>query len=758
MIVSFYAIQEYFTQSGIRTKVKLPMIQLVCFVVGFLFAQAIIFEATVPLFVPFYIACTIYDQKFRRAILLGGLLGSLTLGVGHCVLLIVQIILFNGLKRITFFENRSLVTLFLATAITQIVWQLIFYAFHVPLIVQLYVGYEVLTTIIMYIFFKQAFVAPNKLFVDWRYERVISVMIVFAMILVAVNDIQIFNVALAPLLLQFVICCAAFYGDMALATFVATVVSVTFSMSQLSFSGMIALYAITGALVGNAKKLGKYGIAALSIVPSIVFVFYDATLPLDSVHFTSISLGALLFLQVATVVRIREPIEQQESDVPEQALDDFRRFNIFLQEMVDVSLSDARLQTLQLTDFNICQSCYRYEQCWAQGQMENKLKAVVNAQQSASYSAQIKAEQALQEACIRPVHLNNELQHRLQQFNIMRQQYYSRKLIGQELKNMGSHFERLLQHTAQTDTATKALEQQLLQRLKEFHCVDVTIEKRRFGYVLGNFHLVESVDERQLVKALTVFFNEQIEIFEQKDVQSVIPSTKYRFRTAIRYQIEYDIYNKTNAQISGDHVVVTEVERGLHAILVADGMGTGAVAREQSKQLLFLLRQCMQYQLTPELTLTTLQYLLNPLTLDSYATLDLLLLDVKKGELIAWKSGSTATYVVRGDKLIVLESRTAPIGTLEQQVNAQKVQLLAGDFVFVLTDGMFESSEYEQQERYLQQLLLQNARYDWSLSTLLYEVMEAYKARYEVRDDVTLIATKIEHLQENWATVKLEVK
>lgn len=733
-----------------------PVVKALCFLVGFLFAQAVLFEATVPLFVPFYIACAIYEKRYKQFILAGGLLGALTLGVGQLLLILLQIFVYS-LLRTKVVKQSPILALLLTTTIVQMVWQCLFYSFEVPPIVLLYVLFEVVASVIVYVFFKQALVMPNKLLVDWRYERMISVVILFSLLLISLNEIQFFNIAPATLLLQFVICCAAFYGPLPFATFVATIVSVTLSMSQLAFSSMIALYAVTGALVSNGKRLGKYGIAVLSIIPSIIFVFYDATLPLDVVHFTSITLGALLFLHVSTFVKITKTEIQDSSSIVQQSVDDFKRFNIFLHEMVELSVSENSQQKIEFNDFSVCQQCYRFERCWSQPNMEIRLKDLLYAKQYGSEARHIKAEQLIKENCIRSVHLLQEFQHRVMQFNVTNQQYYSRKLVGQQLKQMGQHFERVVEQSIKNGEKRGTVEEALRQKLGE-NCLYVTIEKMYFSHLMGQIHCVETVDEEELQQQLTAFFNEPVEVYGQSFAKGVVPTIKYRFRSAIRYEMEYDIYNKTSAVVSGDQAVITEVERGLHAVLVADGMGTGQVAREQSKQLLYLLRQCMQYQLSPDFILLTLQYLLNPLVQDSYATLDLLIYDLKNGQLFVWKTGSTATYIVRGDQLITIESRTAPLGTLQQQTNAEKVQLLAGDYVFILTDGMFESELYEEQESFLQQQLIRHANHDWSLATILYEVMESFKNRYNVTDDVTFIATKIEHVQHQWTTVKYNVK
>ena len=711
-------------------------------------------EATIPLFLPFYICLTRYGGSYRQFALVGGIIGALLIGPGNLVIIIMEIVLVHLLLKTKFLHERYFLSIVFSVAITQICWQLVYYQFQIPTLIQLYVVYEIAVSGVLFIFFKNLLIDREKLLLEWGYERIVSAIVIFSLLLVALQSVQVFNISPATVLLQLAICTTAFYGPIALPAFLATLAGATISMAQLSFTSMIALYALTGAFVGNAKRLGKYGIALLSLVPSIIFFFYDDTLPLDIVHFTSIAIGAFLFLQLTNFIKFEQPIKKQVA-VVDQSVYDFQRFTTFLHEMVDISLSQLGQQKVELSNFSSCEGCYRYERCWSDDFMNIRLKDILLARQQGKKHAQMKAEQSIQDACVRSTHLLNELQYRMHNFQLANQQYYSRKLIGQQLKEMGEQFNWLLQQSAHNVEKIEDVEERLFDHLHSIRCMSVRIEKMRLGYVNGHLNVAEQINENELTKRLTQFFKEPMELYERVQETGVVNTIKYRFRSAIRYEMEYDIYNKKKASTTGDYIVVTELERGLNAVLVADGMGSGELAQQQSRQLLFLLKQCLQYQLSAELALSTLQYLLNPIVDDSYATLDMLLFDLKKGELSLWKTGSIATYIIRGDQMIVIESRSAPIGTLQTITKPEKVQLMAGDYIFILTDGMFQSERFDEQEELLKHLLVQRIGYKWSLSTLLYDVMESYKARFSVEDDVTFVAVKVEHTSASWAKVNL---
>ncbi|CAM5695265.1 Stage II sporulation protein E OS=Lysinibacillus sphaericus OX=1421 GN=spoIIE PE=4 SV=1 [Lysinibacillus sphaericus] len=53
-------------------------------------------------------------------------------------------------------------------------------------------------------------------------------------------------------------------------------------MAKLSFTGMLSVATLTGLCAGMGARAGRFGVAIGSILPSVFFLFYDATLPLDT--------------------------------------------------------------------------------------------------------------------------------------------------------------------------------------------------------------------------------------------------------------------------------------------------------------------------------------------------------------------------------------------------------------------------------------------------------------------------------------------
>lgn len=113
-----------------------------------------------------------------------------------------------------------------------------------------------------------------------------------------------------------------------------------------------------------------------------------------------------------------------------------------------------------------------------------------------------------------------------------------------------------------------------------------------------------------------------------------------------------------------------------------------------------------------------------------------------------------ATYLVRGERCIRLESKSEPVGFMTSfSVEADQVSLKAGDIIFMCTDGLFfENKSWEEQEskliRHLQEL--ENC----PAEDMCASVLRAFRGQDVPNDDCTLVAIRIEHKISNWSLFK----
>lgn len=107
---------------------------------------------------------------------------------------------------------------------------------------------------------------------------------------------------------------------------------------------------------------------------------------------------------------------------------------------------------------------------------------------------------------------------------------------------------------------------------------------------------------------------------------------------------------------------------------------------------------------------------------------------------------------MRGGRVIILENETGPVGkSLRYDMECQRFKLLAGDVIFIVSDGIFHSQkDWARQEQEFVQAIERNYEPDWSLASILVNTMNDYRTNATIDDDCTLIACRVEHLQQRW--------
>lgn len=177
--------------------------------------------------------------------------------------------------------------------------------------------------------------------------------------------------------------------------------------------------------------------------------------------------------------------------------------------------------------------------------------------------------------------------------------------------------------------------------------------------------------------------------------------------------------------------------RGRQIMIISDGMGTGARAAVDGAMAAGLIAKLIRAGFGFDSALKTVNSaLLVKSAEESFATLDIVCLDLFSGEADFLKAGAPATFVRRSGKAAATEKASLPAGILrETQFARSRAQLGAGDIILMVSDGVISGS------------------FDWILSemelwrgadaTELAEhiAREAARRRIETRaDDITVLA------------------
>ncbi|MDI6870873.1 MAG: stage II sporulation protein E [Bacillota bacterium] len=173
-----------------------------------------------------------------------------------------------------------------------------------------------------------------------------------------------------------------------------------------------------------------------------------------------------------------------------------------------------------------------------------------------------------------------------------------------------------------------------------------------------------------------------------------------RDRCLLRYLPEraYDLVVQVakcagnGGQICGDSHAVIDLPGGKTAVVLSDGMGVGPEAALESSAAIDVLTQLMKAGFEREFAVRTVNSILLLRSQDeSFATVDMMLVDLYTGEAEFVKIGACPSYIRRDGEVRVVERPSLPAGILSAiDVEVKELLLRPGDLVVMVTDGLLE--------------------------------------------------------------------
>ena len=200
----------------------------------------------------------------------------------------------------------------------------------------------------------------------------------------------------------------------------------------------------------------------------------------------------------------------------------------------------------------------------------------------------------------------------------------------------------------------------------------------------------------------------------------------------------YATLSGSDNEPSGDKAVYIETDDHTAYALLCDGMGSGARAAGAAELCVSVLSSLLSAGVRRETALSLLNNLICTGDECSVAT-DLLTLDLLSGKATFLKSGAAASFVGRGSSLFRIRSRTIPMGLL-RIVDSEEAsfELRSGDTVILLSDGVMAGSE---EGGWLKELLAKER--DTAAEALATRILETAAAISGKRDDMTALVVQV---------------
>lgn len=171
----------------------------------------------------------------------------------------------------------------------------------------------------------------------------------------------------------------------------------------------------------------------------------------------------------------------------------------------------------------------------------------------------------------------------------------------------------------------------------------------------------------------------------------LIEEETYKITTGVARMPKYE------GTASGDSYTFMSTGDGKYILGLSDGMGSGQRAAIHSKAAMNLLEQFMETGFDKD---TAVKIINSILVLksndDSFATLDISIIDLYDGEAEFVKIGAAATYIKREERLDIIKSVSLPAGIMSEfETELMHMQVGNGDIIIMVTDGVEDAFKEE---------------------------------------------------------------
>lgn len=149
---------------------------------------------------------------------------------------------------------------------------------------------------------------------------------------------------------------------------------------------------------------------------------------------------------------------------------------------------------------------------------------------------------------------------------------------------------------------------------------------------------------------------------------------------------------KIDGQENGDSRLILRVDKDKYLFAIADGMGSGDKANEQSVKAVNMIESFYKAGFNRDTVIGLTNKLLTFTGGERYNTLDMCIVDLTVGECDFIKMGACPAFIKRGDEVSVIEGESLPMGAFDEiKPSIIKRKIKENDMIVLVSDGVTDS-------------------------------------------------------------------
>lgn len=703
-------------------------------ILGFLLSRATIVDNIAPLGVAFFLCVSTID-KYKTPVFISTLLGTavsfncISNIIKYAVCIIIIRIISGYLK-----EKKSIsrISLLSTLGILPILLGQVFifgnyiYDLTIALVecVVIFVG--------AYIFYYGISVIDKS---ASRHitsnEELISLIILISFSIIGLGNISIFGISITTVLSTMVILILSITSGASLAASSGVIIGLVYFINNIISGIYMGIYAFSGLISGSFSKVNKYlSIAGYIVSWSLIYIYTSGT-GSNIMEIRDILIASILVMLIPDkflanikiisngnyklttgyedyLVRNREITNSRLRGMYNAYLDLANTFDRVREKERILDQKDIAY-IIDMVHNDECRFCGMRRRCW-DSKFNYTYKQFNNILEELENSGEVHLENIpieFKKDCIKPESIIKTANYYYKMFALdySWQQKFSenRKLIANQIRYMSKSIECMANDLYRDIKFDIEMEKTILVELDRNN---INVNKLNYiSYDDDGFEILiekEACNDKNLCdeKIIKIVSNVLGQPLDAQGFGCNYSSglCKIKLTRSKEFKIITEVSNmsKDGYIISGDNYTYMEVSDGKYMLAISDGMGKGRKAYEESSITIDILENMMDSNINEELIIDTINNILMLKSSDEmFSTLDLGIVDLKKGVLNTFKLGACSTYIKRqnGD-IELISSSSLPVGILSDiNIERDTRKLRNGDYIIMVSDGIIDAGK-----------------------------------------------------------------
>lgn len=703
-------------------------------IIGFLLSRSMVIDNIAPLGVAFFL-CVASVNRYKIPVLITTIVGTLLSAnqtsniIKYSLCLIIITIISSNIKKIKSINKLSIIGMLIITPLSM-GQALITGGYIYNIMIAVVEG--IIMFVSVYIFSYGVSVINKRASREvTSNEEIVALTIIITFSLMGIGSASILGISIRNVLATMMILILSISGGAAIGASSGVIIGLVYFINNITSSIYMGIYSFAGLICGGFNKVNKYlSILGYIMGWSIIYI-YTSGISSNLMELREIFIASLLVIlipdkvlsQVAKFIKgnasISDGVEDYLSRTRE--LTDNRLRNMYktysdlantfdrIREKEKILDQKDIASVVDMIHNDECKNCGMRRRCWDM-KFNYTYTMMYKILEQLEESGEVHIDNISNEfrkECIKPEAIvkTSNYYYKMFALDYRWNQKFSenRRLVANQIRYISKSIESMANELNRDVIFDLEMEKNILVELDRN---DIKVDK--LNYVSRDEDDFEIIIEREtckdanlcdkkIVKIVSEVVGEKL-ISQKMGCNSLGNNCKVRISKYQEYKAitEVSSMSKDGYILCGDNYTYMEISEGKYMMAISDGMGKGRKAYEESSVTIDILEKMMDSKIDEEIVIDTINNILMLKSSDEmFSTLDLGIIDLKKGILSTIKMGACSTYIKKSTgEIELISTASLPVGILSDvNIERDSRKIKEGDYIIMVSDGIIDAGK-----------------------------------------------------------------